>query len=88
MKELGIYIHIPFCAKKCDYCDFVSYQNKEGYIDKYVQALKNEIVGADLASARATVKIAPAIHSQNNIHRRGNPVFYRQQIYRRNFKYN
>ena len=26
-KELGIYIHIPFCKKKCYYCDFVSYPN-------------------------------------------------------------
>ena len=24
-KSLGIYIHIPFCEKKCDYCNFVSY---------------------------------------------------------------
>ena len=26
--ELGIYIHIPFCVKKCDYCDFISYPIK------------------------------------------------------------
>ena len=25
--EIGIYIHIPFCIKKCYYCDFVSYPN-------------------------------------------------------------
>ena len=29
MKELGIYIHIPFCKQKCYYCDFVSYANKK-----------------------------------------------------------
>ena len=43
MKELGLYIHIPFCKKKCYYCDFISYSGKEGCIKKYVEALKNEI---------------------------------------------
>ena len=27
MEELGIYIHIPFCKKKCSYCDFKSFEN-------------------------------------------------------------
>ena len=35
-KEIGLYIHIPFCAHKCDYCDFVSFSNKEDIIDKYI----------------------------------------------------
>lgn len=43
MKNLGIYIHIPFCKKKCDYCDFVSFENKETYIENYIKALKIEI---------------------------------------------
>ena len=43
MKELGLYIHIPFCKKKCYYCDFISYSGKENCIKKYVEALKNEI---------------------------------------------
>ena len=43
MKELGLYIHIPFCAKKCDYCDFISYCNKENKIEEYVKVLKQEI---------------------------------------------
>lgn len=41
--ELGIYIHIPFCKKKCDYCDFVSYCGKEEYVEKYIEAVKQEI---------------------------------------------
>ena len=41
--ELGIYIHIPFCVKKCDYCDFISYSNKNGIILKYIESLKKEI---------------------------------------------
>lgn len=42
--EIGIYIHIPFCLKKCYYCDFISYQNKDELIDKYIYALCNEIL--------------------------------------------
>ena len=43
MKELGLYIHIPFCLKKCDYCDFISYCNKNNYIEKYIDSIKKEI---------------------------------------------
>ena len=42
-KELGIYVHIPFCKKKCDYCDFISFCNKDEFIEKYVRALLKEI---------------------------------------------
>ena len=48
MKNLGIYIHIPFCKKKCDYCDFISFENKETYIEKYIKALKKEIDNAKI----------------------------------------
>ena len=43
MKKIGIYVHIPFCIKKCAYCDFVSFANKEKYIDEYINTLKKEI---------------------------------------------
>ena len=42
-KELGIYIHIPFCRHKCDYCDFVSFSNKQDFIENYIEAVKKEI---------------------------------------------
>lgn len=42
-KKIGLYIHIPFCRKKCCYCDFVSYSGMENYIAEYVTALKKEI---------------------------------------------
>lgn len=44
MKDISIYIHIPFCASKCFYCDFNSYANKEDLIDLYVDALIKEIL--------------------------------------------
>ena len=45
MKELGIYIHIPFCKKKCDYCDFISHCDKSDLIDEYIEKLKEEDFG-------------------------------------------
>ena len=43
MKEIGIYVHIPFFSSKCFYCDFNSFANKGGYIEKYVKCLQKEI---------------------------------------------
>jgi len=41
--NLGVYIHIPFCSRKCDYCDFVSYSMDEEAQRKYLDCLKIEI---------------------------------------------
>ena len=38
-QTLGIYIHIPFCRSKCDYCDFYSLSGREQDMDRYQQAL-------------------------------------------------
>ena len=43
MKDLSIYIHIPFCKEKCFYCDFLSFKGKEEYFEKYKIALLKEI---------------------------------------------
>lgn len=43
MKELELYIHIPFCVKKCDYCDFLSAPADEKSQSAYVEGLKKEI---------------------------------------------
>ena len=42
-RELGVYVHSPFCKRKCEYCDFISYCNKDNLIETYVEALKKEI---------------------------------------------
>lgn len=44
MEKIGIYIHIPFCKKKCFYCDFTAFQNLEFWIDSYFENLKKEII--------------------------------------------
>lgn len=43
MPPLGFYIHIPFCVKKCDYCDFTSYADKFQFVHQYLDALGREI---------------------------------------------
>lgn len=43
-KEIGLYVHIPFCRQKCYYCDFISYANKYDIVEKYIQCLKKEII--------------------------------------------
>ncbi len=43
MQRMGIYIHIPFCVRKCRYCDFLSFPAAEREKDRYVQALLEEI---------------------------------------------
>ena len=43
MKEAGIYIHIPFCTRKCLYCDFISFPSKEDVFEDYINSLINEI---------------------------------------------
>ena len=39
IRQLGLYIHIPFCRSKCDYCDFYSLAGREERMDAYQKAL-------------------------------------------------
>lgn len=40
---IGLYIHFPFCLRKCLYCDFPSYAGKEFLMDDYLDAVRIEI---------------------------------------------
>ena len=40
MKELGLYIHFPFCVSKCHYCNFVSYAGLDDLKEKYVKEIR------------------------------------------------
>ncbi len=39
----ALYIHIPFCRKKCGYCDFLSFSCQDSEVEKYISYLKKEI---------------------------------------------
>jgi len=43
MHDIGLYVHIPFCRHKCNYCSFASYQSRETDIAVYLCALKAEL---------------------------------------------
>lgn len=55
MKRLGIYIHIPFCASKCGYCDFYSLAGCEQKMPDYQSALLSHI--SESADAMSTFQI-------------------------------
>lgn len=40
---VGLYVHVPFCARKCGYCDFVSFPGREGDVLRYRDALIAEL---------------------------------------------
>ena len=42
-KQLELYVHIPFCEKKCLYCDFLSFSAEEDLHKAYVDKLIEEI---------------------------------------------
>jgi oxygen-independent coproporphyrinogen-3 oxidase len=52
---LGVYVHIPFCAQRCDYCDFATWTDRAWIIDDYVDAcvtdLRRRVAADELTSA-------------------------------------
>lgn len=55
MKEILIYIHIPFCKSKCYYCDFLSFPNIKN-VDQYINAIIKEINLYNKKAKAVTVK--------------------------------
>lgn len=46
MKNIGLYLHIPFCKSKCPYCDFYSFSGKDAEKDEYTRALQSKILSS------------------------------------------
>ena len=66
--KLGIYIHIPFCRSKCDYCDFYSLAGRESDMDTYQTAL--------LAHIRETAPLARHMEIDTIYFGGGTPSYY------------
>lgn len=47
----GVYIHIPFCASRCDYCAFATWTDRHHLHDDYLDALRVELAGAEVPAA-------------------------------------
>jgi oxygen-independent coproporphyrinogen-3 oxidase len=46
MKPFGVYVHVPFCAHRCDYCAFATYSDRDHLMDQYVESVIQEITWA------------------------------------------
>lgn len=66
--NLGIYIHIPFCRCKCDYCDFYSLAGCDDRMDAYQKAL--------LAHIRETSRLVRGCHVDSIYFGGGTPSYY------------
>ena len=66
--KLGLYIHIPFCRSKCDYCDFYSLAGKDNRMDDYQKAL--------LAHLEETAQLAVGIPVDTVYIGGGTPSYY------------
>ena len=66
--QLGIYIHIPFCRSKCDYCDFYSLSGREADMNRYQKAL--------LAHIKETAPLAKGIEVDTIYFGGGTPSYY------------
>jgi oxygen-independent coproporphyrinogen-3 oxidase len=51
----GVYVHVPFCRSRCDYCAFATYTDRDHLIDRYVAACV-----AELRRGAATADVPPA----------------------------
>jgi oxygen-independent coproporphyrinogen III oxidase len=72
--RFGIYVHVPFCVRKCSYCDFYSVEGTT-FKDRYLNALQHEIARAARRSTAAAVDSiylgggTPTILSSDDIER-------------------
>ena len=56
MSEFGVYVHVPFCAHRCDYCAFATYADRDHLMDGYVEAVRAELASyADSIPAATSV---------------------------------
>jgi len=49
--EFGVYIHIPFCVRRCDYCAFATWTDRGHLVEAYLDALVRDIERAELPPA-------------------------------------
>lgn len=69
-RKAGIYVHIPFCIKKCLYCDFLSFPRN--HVEEYMEALVREIERTSYHREIDTIYIGggtPSILHGRDIHR-------------------
>ncbi len=53
MADLGVYLHVPFCRRRCDYCAFATYSDRDHLMRRYLEACRVEVRRA-VAAGRLT----------------------------------
>ena len=43
MTPFGIYVHVPFCRERCDYCAFATYTDRDHLMERYADACVREV---------------------------------------------
>src|SRR5439155_23045996 len=56
LTRFGYYVHVPFCARRCDYCAFATWTDRDHLVDSYLHACRTDVErmvsdGAPLASS-------------------------------------
>lgn len=51
MSDFGVYVHIPFCTHRCDYCAFATWTDRHFLMDDYAAGCRREIVAAAMPAA-------------------------------------
>ncbi len=54
MTPFGVYVHIPFCAHRCDYCAFATWTDRHGLMERYAAGCRRELLSASPALPPAT----------------------------------
>ncbi|OWY60093.1 hypothetical protein B7486_71060, partial [cyanobacterium TDX16] len=39
----GVYVHVPFCARRCDYCDFATWTDRGHLVARYLRGVRTEV---------------------------------------------
>ena len=84
MQEVSLYIHIPFCERKCNYCAFVSYCASSDKIDEYVENLCKEIERRKTNQIVKTIYIGggtPSILTGSQIEKIVNAIYANFDVY-------
>ena len=66
--HFGVYVHVPFCSRRCDYCAFATWTDRHHLVAAYVEACVAEVRAAELPDATSTFlgggtpSLLPAAH--------------------------
>jgi oxygen-independent coproporphyrinogen-3 oxidase len=55
--SFGVYLHVPFCAHRCDYCDFATWTDRGHLIDDYVDACSTDLERRQAATRRTATSV-------------------------------